>query len=111
MNEEEQEIFNNLKEYMQQRIDKGYHKFIYNDLDWDFKCIDCINALNKAIELQKELDKKDKMLKEIFKYIDEHTYRDMEECEFGEAHNFICCRDCEKCIKEYFYKKVEEENE
>lgn len=57
MNEEEKEIFNNLKEYMQQRIDKGYHKFIYNDLDWDFKCIDCINALNKAIELQKELDK------------------------------------------------------
>lgn len=60
---------------------------------------------------QKELDKKDKVIKNTFKYIDEHTYRDMEECEFGEAHNFICCKDCEKCIKEYFYKQVEKVEE
>lgn len=83
-------------------------------------CIDRLVEIDKASyleqifpknKLQKELDKKDKVLKETFKYIDEHTYRDMEECEFGEANNFICCKDCEKCIKEYFYKKVEEEND
>lgn len=61
MTDEEKEIFKNLKEYMQDSIDNGYHKFIYNDLDWDFKCIDCINAIDTAINLiekqQKEIER------------------------------------------------------
>lgn len=56
MSDEEKEIFNNLKEYMQSEIDNGYHKFIYNDLDWDFKCIDCINAIDNALKQSKEIE-------------------------------------------------------
>ena len=57
LSDEEKEIFNNLKEYMQDRIDNGYHKFIYNDLDWDFKCIDCINAIDNALNLIEKREK------------------------------------------------------
>jgi len=56
LSDEEKEIFNNLKEYMQSKINKGYHKFIYNDLDWDFKCIDCINAIDNALKQSKEIE-------------------------------------------------------
>jgi len=48
--EEEIEILKNLKVYMQESINSGYHKFIYNDLDWDFKCIDCISTINNILE-------------------------------------------------------------
>ena len=70
LNEEEIEIFKNLIEYMQNMINNGYHKFIYNDLDWDFKCIDCINALNKAMELQNELNKEKEKNNKIKEKID-----------------------------------------
>ena len=59
LSDEEKEIFNNLKEYMQSEINKGYHKFIYNDLDWDFKCIDCINAIDKVLKQSKEIEELD----------------------------------------------------
>lgn len=56
------EILNNIKEYMQNSIDNGYHKFIYNDLDWDEKCVDIINAIDYFIEKveqqQKEIEEK-----------------------------------------------------
>lgn len=57
LSDEEKEIFNNLKDYMQSNIDNGYHKFIYNDLGWDFKCIDCINAIDKVLKQSKEIEK------------------------------------------------------
>ena len=56
LSDEEREIFNNLKDYMQNKIDNGYHKFIYNDLDWDFKCIDCINAIDNALKQSKKIE-------------------------------------------------------
>ena len=56
MSNEEKEILNNLKEYMQDSIDKGYHKFIYNDLGWDFKCIDCINAIDNVLNIEQLKD-------------------------------------------------------
>lgn len=56
LSDEEREIFNNLKDYMQSNIDNGYHKFIYNDLGWDFKCIDCINAIDKVLKQSKEIE-------------------------------------------------------
>ena len=70
MTDEEKEIFNNLKEYMQSKIDNGDHKIIYNDLDWNFKCIDCINAINNALKQSKEIE-------ELKKY--EKYYEEMEE--------------------------------
>lgn len=81
MTDEEKEIFNNLKEYMQNQIDNGYHKFIYNDLDWDFKCVDCINAIEHVLELiekqQKEIEKLkaiNKMQKYRIEVIDEREF-------------------------------------
>ena len=56
LSDEEKEIFKNLKEYMQNNINNGYHKFVYNDLDWDFKCIDCINAIDKVLKQSKEIE-------------------------------------------------------
>ena len=50
MNKEDIEILEKLKKYMQDNIDSGYHKFIYNEYEED-KCIDIINAIDK---LQKE---------------------------------------------------------
>ena len=60
LSDEEKEIFNNLKDYMQNNIDNGYHKFIYNDLGWDFKCIDCINAIDKVLKQSKEIEELNK---------------------------------------------------
>ena len=60
LSDEEKEIFNNLKDYMQNNIDNGYHKFIYNDLGWDFKCIDCINAIDKVLKQSKEKEELNK---------------------------------------------------
>ena len=47
--EEDIKILENIKEYMQNQINKGYHKFIYNDLGWDEKCIDVINAIQDIV--------------------------------------------------------------
>ena len=44
-----------IKNYMQDNINKGFHKFIYNDLGYDEKCIDIINAISNLIEENKEL--------------------------------------------------------
>ena len=77
LRDEEKEIFNNLKEYMQSEINKGYHKFIYNDLDWDFKCIDCINAIDKVLKQSKEIEELkaiNKMQKYRIEVIDEREF-------------------------------------
>jgi hypothetical protein len=47
--EKDEEILNNIKAYMQENIDKGYHKFVYNDLGYDEKCIDVINAIEHIL--------------------------------------------------------------
>lgn len=60
MTDEEKEILNNIKEYMQNDIDKGYHKFVYNDLGSDFKCIDCINAIDNVLN---RIEKQSKEIK------------------------------------------------
>ena len=52
---EDIKILENIKEYMQNQINKGYNKFIYNDLGWDEKCIDVINAIENLIARNKEL--------------------------------------------------------
>jgi hypothetical protein len=55
MNEERKiEILNNIKEYMQNCIDKGYHKFVYNDLGYDEKCVDIINAIQDLLDIYNE---------------------------------------------------------
>jgi len=71
LSDEEKEIFNNLKDYMQSNIDNGYHKFIYNDLGWDFKCIDCINAIDKVLKQSKEIEE---LKEDRKKYAEEYIH-------------------------------------
>ena len=69
--EKDEEILNNIKTYMQENIDKGYHKFVYNYLGYDEKCVDVINAIEHILsdykrtlkeneELRKELNEENK---------------------------------------------------
>lgn len=52
------EILKNIKEYMQSCIDEGYHKFVYNDLGHDEKCIDIINAIDDLLDLYNKIREK-----------------------------------------------------
>lgn len=77
--EEDINILNNLKRYLELLDSQGIRKIFYNDLDWDEKTIDCINAIEHILaereedkkrieELEKENKRKDmfvKMAKEV----------------------------------------------
>ena len=70
--EKDEEILNNIKAYMQENIDKGYHKFVYNDLGYDEKCVDVINAIEhilsdykRVLKENEELKRKNKTLEEL----------------------------------------------
>ena len=55
--EEDIKILKNLKKYLNLLIYEGTHKIIYNDLEWDEKTIDCINAIEHILA-EREADKK-----------------------------------------------------
>ena len=55
--EEDINILENLKKYLNLLIYEGTHKIIYNDLDWDEKTLDCINAIEHILA-EREEDKK-----------------------------------------------------
>ena len=65
MDKEEINILNYLKQYLQDKIDGGYHKLFYGENDYDFKTIDAINAIE---ELQHQLEEKDKIIDEILNH-------------------------------------------
>ena len=68
--EEDIKILENLKKYLNLLIYEGTHKIIYNDLGWDEKTIDCINAIDHILEEREEDKKRIKELEEenrIFK--------------------------------------------
>lgn len=54
------EILEHLIEYLQQKIDSGEHKIFYNDLMYDEKTIDCINAINNTFN---EIERLKNMIK------------------------------------------------
>lgn len=62
--EKDEEILNNIKTYMQENIDKGWHKFVYNDLGYDEKCVDVINAIEHIVSDYKRVLKENEILKE-----------------------------------------------
>ena len=62
--EKDEEILNNIKAYMQENIDNGFHKFIYNDLGYDEKCVDVINAIEHILSDYKRVLKENEELKE-----------------------------------------------
>lgn len=70
MNKEETEILEKLKKYMQDNIDSGYHKFMYNEYEED-KCIDIINAIDSAIKTEIKIP-----VRQYGK-----TYKQIKECE------------------------------
>ena len=87
MSEETKEILNHLIEYLQDKIDTGYHKIFYNDLMYDEKTVDCINAINDTIKedvcsisydklkdyitkLKTQLQQKENIIKEVREYIE-----------------------------------------
>ena len=55
--EEDIKILENLKKYLNLLIYEGTHKIIYNNLGWDEKTIDCINAI-EHMSAEREEDKK-----------------------------------------------------
>lgn len=61
--EEAVEILKHIKEYMQENIDNGTHKFIYNEQGFDEKCIDVINAINEILSDYKRVLKENEELK------------------------------------------------
>lgn len=63
--EKDEEILNNIKAYMQENIDKGYHKFVYNDLGHDEKCVDVINAIEHILSDYKRVSKENEELKKF----------------------------------------------
>ena len=62
--EKDEKILNNIKAYMQENIDIGYHKFIYNDLGYEEKCIDAIKAIEHILSDYKRALKENEIFKE-----------------------------------------------
>lgn len=52
--EEDIELLEKLKMYLQIKIDSGYHKLAFNDLMHDFKTIDAMYAIKNLINKYKE---------------------------------------------------------
>ena len=73
--EKDEEILNNIKAFMQESINKGCHKFIYNDLGCHEKCIDIINAIEHILSEYKRVLKENEELTISNKEIDKECSR------------------------------------
>lgn len=125
--EKDEEILNNIKSYMQESIDNGYHKFIYNNLGYEEECIDVINAIDHILSdykrLQEEfkavdhecsrLERKEVEMEKIInlmtKYISNIT-----DCPFESEGAYLSCEEMcaaridAECWKKYFINKAKE---
>lgn len=104
--EKDEEILNNIKAYMQENIDKGYHKFVYNDLGWDEKCVDVINAIEYILSDYKKLQEEFKQVDHECERLEEKEVRLIKENEYYkdlinalETYYNITREDLEKCMK------------
>ena len=111
--EREEEILNNIKAYMQESIDRGYHKFVYNDLGYDEKCVNVINAIEHILSDYKKVLKENEELTISNKEIDKECSRlEKKEVELINENEYykdliyalktyydITEEDLEKCIK------------
>lgn len=127
--EKDEEILNNIKAYMQENIDKGFHKFIYNDLGYDEKCVDVINAIEHILsdykrvlkeieELKQEKINNDRMIvlaqNEALNYMrgyedGKNLRRSAVACQIENQQYFLFDKQIEK-YKEYI-EKLQRENE
>lgn len=63
-NIEDIKILINLKKYLNLLIYEGQNKIFYNDLGWDEKTIDCINAIENILSEREQNKKRIKELEE-----------------------------------------------
>ena len=67
----------------------------------------------KMLELEAEIEKKDKIIDEMAKYIEDESTVDefcsKENC-YADDYENGHCRKCLNCIKKYFINKAEKEN-
>ena len=92
--EEAVEILNTFK--LRQKT-KNYNKLSLED----------VKATEKVLN---ELEKKDKIIDAMTKYIEEINYIDDTECEFETRHQIECPpTGCKDCIKQYYERKVKDE--
>lgn len=110
--EEDIKILENLKKYLNLLIYEGTHKIIYNDLGWDEKTIDCINAIDHILE-EREEDKKKiaELEKENHKILEngidvirdsiaKQTVRDKIKELKNNLKYIACNEDCSKCFNQ-----------
>ena len=121
--EEDIKILENLKKYLNLLIYEETHKIIYNDLGWDEKTIDCINAIEHIL-VEREVDKKKiaeieghqekfyngelytaKQLKQIEKnqnkyFINKQKVKDKIEKLKNNLKFISCDEECNKCFSE-----------
>ena len=70
--------------------------------EYDVEMIDEVKG--EAVKLYKKIDKLNKMIDEMTKYMSENI-----ECDFITSTNKKCVNtDCKDCFKQYFEKKTEE---
>ena len=109
--EKEEEILNNIKAYMQENIDKGYHKFVYNDLGYDEKCVDVINAIEHILSDYKRVLKENEIYKKNSEIMSKENLSTSEQLKVEIKENFRLKNQLENNRKEYrgTYKDVREE--
>lgn len=66
-------IIENLKKYLQLLIYEGKHKIFYNDLGWEEKTVDCIQAIENILNRLEQLEKENKELTILSKALTEDT--------------------------------------
>lgn len=79
--EEDIKILENLKKYLNLLIYEETHKIIYNDLGWDEKTIDCINAIDHLLA-EREEDKK--KIAELEAKLEFYQWGDLDNLKFEE---------------------------
>lgn len=101
----DEEILNNIKTYMQESIDNGYHKFVYNDLGYEEKCIDVINAIEHLLSDYERVLKEANRYKNMYKA--EHEIHLVRNEQLDRKENAVT--KCNELIIEN--AKLKEENE
>ena len=104
------------KEYEQLYKEHAELIISYEKLEREIEHLKLINSelngiADVCIKLQKEIRFKDKVIEEMAKYLAENDVTETF-CVMGENEKYIDCefidRKCEDCIKEYFRKKVKD---
>lgn len=105
--EEDIKIIKNLISYLQEKISNGEDKIFYNELMWDEKTIDCINALEDIVQAYKE---DEAVIDLMAKEINGKTLTKEQWCKLlNRTSNCEYDDTCLKCLKEHFRKKVQDE--